>query len=195
MKIREAVLAIALSSVIAVGAAAAGPKVRADYDHSANFSAYKTFGFVSPPGSEVDGYPAEITQSIKAAVQREMEARGYRISDNHPDLLVNFSAALAKKSKNDELANQSLGYYGYRKGNQVPVYKTWSTYAYDKKTKEYVEGTLNVDIVDAKASQLVWEGVAIGEVKNVDKPVSKTGPGIDRAVADIFAKYPFRADR
>lgn len=194
MKIRAALLAVAFSTAIAVAATAASPKVRADYDHSANFSAYKTFGFVSPPGSEVDGYPAEITQRIKAAVQREMEARGYRISESHPDLLVNFSAKLARKSKDDELANQTVGYYGYRKGNKVPVYKTWSTYTYDQGTKDYVEGTLNVDIVDTAASQLVWEGVAIGEVKNPDKAISKSGPGIDRAVADIFAQYPFRAE-
>jgi hypothetical protein len=192
MKIREALLTVAFSTVIAVAATAASPKVRADYDHLANFGAYKTFGFVSPPGTEVDGYPAAITQRIKAAVQREMEARGYRISDNHPDLLVNFSAKFAKKSKGDELANQPVGYYGYRKGNKVPVYKTWSSYTYDQGTKDYVEGTLNVDIVDAAASQLVWEGVAIGEVKNPDKPVSKAGPAIDRAVADIFAQYSFR---
>jgi hypothetical protein len=77
----------------------------------------------------------------------------------------------------------------------VPVYKTWSTYTYDKSTKDYVEGTLNVDIVDAKASQLVWEGVAIGEVKNLDRSVSDLKPGIDRVVSEIFAKYPFRAGK
>ena len=192
MKIRESLVTAALCAAIAVSATAAGPQVRSDYDHSAKFSAYKTFAFVAPPGTEVDGYPAEITQGIKAAVQREMESRGYRMADSHPDLLVNFSAQLAKK-KSDELSNQSVGYYGYRKGNKVPVYKTWSTYTYDQGTKDYVEGTLNVDIVDAAASQLVWEGVAIGEVKNLDKPISKTQPAIDHAIADVFAKYPFRA--
>lgn len=193
MKIRESLVTVALCAVIAVSAMAAGPKVRSDYDHSANFSAYKTFAFVSPPGTEVDGYPADITQGIKSAVQREMEKRGYRLADSHSDLLVNFSAGLAKKAKHDELSKQTLGYYGYRQGVQVPVYKTWSTYAYDKGTKDYVEGTINVDIVDAAASQLVWEGVAIGEVRKLDRPVSEVQPGIDRAVADIFAKYPFRA--
>ncbi len=195
MKIRESLATAALSAVIAVSAAAAGPKVRSDYDHSANFSAYKTFAFVSPPGTEVDGYPVDITQGIKSAVQREMEKRGYHLTDSHPDLLVNFSAGLAKKTKNDELANQTLGYYGYRQGVNVPVYKTWSTYTYDRGTKDYVEGTINVDIVDAAASQLVWEGVAIGEIKNLERPVSQVQPGINHAVGEIFAKYPFRASR
>jgi hypothetical protein len=193
MKIRESLVIVALCIAIAAPAIAASPKVRADYDHSANFSAYKTFAFVSPPGTEVDGYPADITQGIKSAVQREMEKRGYRLADSHADLLVNFSAGLSKKAKHDELAKQTLGYYGYRQGVQVPVYKTWSTYTYDKGTKDYVEGTINVDIVDATAAQLIWEGVAIGEVRKLNRSIAEAQPGIDRAVADIFAKYSFRA--
>ena len=193
---KSLVLTLLCISLVALAtSAAAKPTVRADYDHSTNFAGYKTFGFISPPGTEVDGYPAEITNDVKAAVRRELESRGYRYADASPDLLVNFSARLANQSKNDELKNQTLGYYGYRRGDLVPVYKTWSTYTYDKKTKDYVEGTLNVDVVDAKASQLVWEGVAIGEVKNLDRSVSDLKPGIDRVVSEIFAKYPFRAGK
>jgi uncharacterized protein DUF4136 len=198
MKLRKSLVMAFLSCVLvalATSAAAAKPDIRADYDHSAKFAAYKTFGFISPPGTEVDGYPAEITQSVKAAAQRELEARGYRYADSNPDLLVNFSAQLANRSKADELDNQHVGYYGYRKGNQVPVYKTWSTYTYDKGTKDYVEGTLNIDIVDAKAAQLVWEGVAVGEVKNLNRSVADAKPGIDRVVTDIFKKYPFKAGK
>lgn len=197
MKLRKSlVMALVCIGLVAVaGTAASKPAVRADYDHAANFSAYKTFGFISPPGTEVDGYPAQITDSVKAAVRHELESRGYRYVDATPDLLVNFSAQLANQAKNDELKNQQVGYYGYRKGNLVPVYKTWSTYTYDKSTKDYVEGTLNVDVVDAKASQLVWEGVAVGEVKNLDRSVSDLKPGIDRVVSAIFAKYPFRAGK
>jgi hypothetical protein len=46
-------------------------------------------------------------------------------------------------------------------------------------------------LVDARRKQMVWEGVAVGEVRN---PEMATSPqSIDKAVADIFAKYPFRA--
>ena len=195
MKFRKSlVMALLCIALAAVATSAAGkPKVKADYDHSTNFAAYKTFGFISPPGTEVDGYPVEITSSMKAATRHELETRGYRYVDAHPDLLVNFSAQLANRTKNDETKKQELGYYGYRRGNQVPVYKTWSTYTYDKSTKDYVQGTLNVDIVDATASQLIWEGVAIGEVKDLDRAVSDLGPAISRVVTEIFTKYPFRA--
>ena len=37
-------------------ACTSGPQVRSDFDHSANFASYKTFAFVSPLGTDVDGY-------------------------------------------------------------------------------------------------------------------------------------------
>jgi hypothetical protein len=166
----------------ATTAAAAKPKVHADYDKTTNFAAFKTFGFVSPPGTQVAGYPAEITSAIEASVKRELAARGYTYTDSKPDLLVNFSANLKPSQKNDELANQTLGYYGYRQGVRVPVYKTWSTYAYADDTKDYILGTLNIELVDAAHSQMVWEGVAVGEVKNPDKPIDQLAPAIDKVV-------------
>jgi len=195
MKIRQSLAVAFLTAVLAAFtvAAAAKPQVKADYDPSTDFAAYKTFGFVSPPGTEVDGYPAPVTDAFRKAARSEMEKRGYAYAGSNPDLLVNFSALLQKKTGNDTLDRQEVGYYGYRKGHQVPVYKTWSTYTYDKGAKEYVEGTLNVELIDAKAKQLVWEGVAIGEVKSKTLKADDPSPQIAKAVAHVFEKYPFKA--
>ena len=56
---------------------------------------------------------------------------------------------------------------------------------------QYTEGTLNIDLVDTRRKQLVWEGVAVGEVQNPETAGSPQS--VDKAVAEIFAKYPFRA--
>lgn len=191
MKIQKTLLLIVVSIIVAAACATASAKnkttVRSDYDHSANFAAYKTFAFVTPLGTEVDGYPAEITQNVKTAAEHELESRGYHKVDSNPDLLVNVSALLAVKKKADALASQHVGYYGYR---YVPVYKTWSSYKYDKgNANPYAEGTLNVDVVDARTNTLVWEGVAIGEV--TDKGLADLQASINRVVGEIFAKYPF----
>jgi hypothetical protein len=197
MKVRKSwVMAFAGCLVVAFATvAAAKPKVHADYDKSTDFAAFRTFGFVSPPGTEVGGYPAEITSAIEASVKKGLEARGYTYTDAKPDLLVNFSANLKPSQKHDELANQTLGYYGYRKGVQVPVYKTWSTYTYAEDTKDYIQGTLNIELVDAAHSQMVWEGVAVGEVRNTDKPIDQLGPAIDKVVREILEKYPFKGGK
>jgi len=196
MKIRHSLAVAFLAAVLVAAfpvAAVAKPHVKADYDHATNFAAYKTFGFISPPGTEVDGYPANITDAFRKAARSEMEKRGYTYSESNPYLLVNFSALLQKKIGHDTLDKQEVGYYGYRQGERVPVYKTWSTYTYDKGTKEYVEGTLNIELVDAKAKQLVWEGVAIGEVRSKTLKAEDPNPQIAKAVAHVFDKYPFKA--
>ena len=196
MKIRQS-LAVAFLTAVFVAAfsvaANAKPHVKADYDHSTNFASYKTFGFVSPPGTEVDGYPANITEAFRKAARSEMEKRGYRYVETSPDLLVNFSGLLQKKTGHDTLDKQEVGYYGYRQGERVPIYKTWSTYTYDKGTKDYVEGTLNIELIDAKAKQLVWEGVAIGEVRSKTLKAEDPSPQIAKAVGHVFEKYPFKA--
>lgn len=191
MRIRNTLGLAFLSALFLAFAATAfaKPKVQADYDHAANFAAYKTFGFVAKTGTEYDGYPAEITQQMKAAVRRELETRGYRYVESNPDILVNFAARLMNKMKDDELAKQTLGYYSYR---DIAVTKTWSSYTFDKGVKEYTEGTVNVEIIDAKANALVWEGVAIGEIRKASMK-DTVDVAVDRVIAAIFKKYTFRA--
>jgi len=43
----------------------------------------------------------------------------------------------------------------------------------------------------SKRKQLVWEGVAVGRV--TDDKLANPEPAIDKAVADIFAKYTYHA--
>jgi hypothetical protein len=78
-------------------------------------------------------------------------------------------------------------YYGYRSG----FYGGWPGYGWGDDVYQYTEGTLSVDLVDARRRQLVWEGVAVGEVQNPDSAGSQQN--VDKVVAEIFAKYPFRA--
>lgn len=162
-------------------------KTSADYDRSADFSAYRTFGFFDTLGTDAAGYESLVTQTLKSAVRHEMETRGYRHSEAEPDLLVNFNARLAQQTRVSQTPAPPPMYYGYRRG----YYGGWGGYGYETRVDQYVEGTLNIDIVDARRKQLVWEGVAIGRV--TDKARQDRQAAINTAVAEIFAKYPFRA--
>jgi hypothetical protein len=164
------------------------PDIQADSDPSADFASYRTFGYASPLGTEVDGYSSAITNGLKSATRRELEVRGYRYQDGGADLLVNFGALLAKKGNNPLAETQHVGYYGYRK---VAVYQEWPSYAYRAAEGRYTEGTINIDLVDAKRAQLVWEAVAIGRVK--DESLDNPGPGIDQVVAEMFSHYKHSA--
>jgi len=162
------------------------PNVRTDYDHAANFTGYRTYGFPAETGTDRAGYSTLITEHFKRAVGREMEARGYRYDADKPDLLVNFFASSSDRTDVQSTPRVSFGagYYSYRLG----LYTVWPLYGRDVDTEHYKVGTASIDVVDAARKQLVWEGRAEGRLtkKMLDNP----GQAVDKAVADIFMKYP-----
>jgi len=178
---------LALSMAVALaGCASTTPVVRTDYDRSANFTGYHTYGFPSETGTDRAGYSTLITSHFKRAVSHEMEARGYRYAADKPDLLVNFFASSSERTDVESMPRVSFGagYYSYRMG----LYTEWPLYDRDISTVHYKVGTASIDVVDAAHKQLIWEGRVEGRLtkKMLDDP----GPAIDKAVADIFAKYP-----
>ena len=89
---------LACIAAIAVGCAT-GPAVTADYDRNADFNAYRTFAFFEQLGTDAAGYESLVTQTLKSAVRREMEARGYTYAEADPDLRINFNAKLAQQTR------------------------------------------------------------------------------------------------
>jgi hypothetical protein len=180
---------LALAALLA--ACASGPDLRSDYDRSADFGQYRTFGFVDKLGTDSAGYSSLVTSHFKSAVTREMEARGYVLNQANPDLLVNFNASSRTQTDVQSMpsaAPMGMGYYGYRGG----MYAPWPMYATnDVQTVHYKVGTANIDVVDAKRKQLIWEGVGEGRLK--EESLQNPGPAIDRAVALLFQSYPARA--
>ena len=110
---------------------------------------------------------------------------GYTYAATGADLLINFNAKLAQQTRVTQTPAPMPTYYGYRRG----FYGGWG--AYETQVDQYMEGTLNVDVVDATRKQLVWEGVAVGRVR--DKAAEQRQAALTAAVAEIFGKYPFRA--
>jgi hypothetical protein len=182
---RQAIRCCSLGLLLALGACATGPTIESNYDHTANFDAYRTFGYFSPLGTDKTGYSSLVTQALKNATRREMEARGYAYSETDPDLLLNFNAKLAQQVEVSQIPmGPPVGYYGYRGG----FYGGWG--GYYTNVDQYTEGTLNIDLVDAARRQLVWEGVAIGRV--TEKHRENREAAINAAVAEIFKKFPFQ---
>lgn len=157
-----------LLSALSMAGCASGPDIRSDYDRGADFGAYNTYNFVEGAGPDYEGYDSLFTQFVIQAVTVEMENRGYTKSDN-PDLLVNFGARLDDKISVTTSPAMTGGYYGYRGG--AYGYGGWGGYGYATETNvsQYTEGTYNVDIIDNKRRQLVWEAVGIGRITDKKK--------------------------
>lgn len=183
MSVTKGLGLIAVAALLA--GCATGPQVRSDYDTSADFSRYRTFGFVSPAGTDKNGYSTLVTERLKRATQGQMEMRGYTYSAADPDLLVNFNTRIEEKTRVSP--SPFPAYYGYRGG----FYGGWPGYAWGDEVYRYSEGTVNVDLVDARKKQLVWEGVTSGQVDDASQAM--TAKNLDQSVADIFTRYPFRA--
>ena len=182
-------LPAAILGVAVLASCASGPTIRSDYDRSADFSSYRTFGFASELGTDRAGYSTLITEHFKRAVRNEMESRGYEYADNNPDLLANFYVAIREKTdvRSTPAPTVGVGYYGYRYG----LYTGWPAYSTDVRTVHYKTGTANVDLIDAKRKQLIWEGVAEGKVK--DESLANPGEAIEGVVAELFEQFPATA--
>lgn len=179
MPIRTLLSVLALLLVVPITGCASGPQIRIDMDARANMKAYRTFGFFNALSTDGAAYASLLSTRLKAATRAQLERNGYTYSETEPQLLVNFYLKVVNKQE----LRSSGGYYGYRAG----YYGTWTGYPYVE-TVNYKEGTLNIDLVDAKQKQLVWQGIAEGEVS--EESQRNPGPAIDRVVAEIFSNFP-----
>ncbi len=163
---------------------ATGPSITSRVDPAADLNRYATFGFLAEQPGQGASYTRFNDEYLKAAIIREMTARGYR-QDAKPELLVNYHVETADKIDVDQTP-VSGGYYGYRRG-----FYAWNpTTVYATEVRKYKEGTLNIDVVDAATRRLLWEGIAIGRItKKVQSDPKAT---IDDAVSRIYVEYPGR---
>jgi len=180
-----------VSAAVVLASCASKPTIESDYDHTIDFSQYKTYNFFNPMGIENPSYSSIYGSIFRDAIGKEMASRGYTQSDN-PDLMVNVSGRLQDKTKVTTTSDPYMGggYYGYRRG----AYGAWGGYGYGTTThvSNYTEGTVNVDIVDRALKRMVWEGVAVGRV-NEKRTNDETRENIYSGIQEMFAGYPFRA--
>ena len=167
------VLAFVVVTLV-LAATAFAQKTNIDWDRSANFAEFHTYAWEPSP------HPAQgfWNQRIVDAVNRELQAKGLKMVDSNPDLWVVYS-----KSIHDQKQVIGTGYRmgpGWGWGYWGPNTVTYNTYV----TKE---GTLVVEIADAKDHELMWRGSVTDTLSdNSNKNIGK----LDKAVAKLFRDYP-----
>lgn len=184
---------VGLASALLVAASlvagcASGPNVRSDFDRSADFGKYRTYGFVSQAGTDTAEFRSLATQTLQAAASREMESRGYTRSDN-PDLLINFKGKLEEKTDIESTPAPMYGPgWGYGGWYGAP----WGGYGTTEvTTRRYKVGTLVMDVIDREKRQAVFQGGIEGVVTK--EMMQNKQAAIEQAVAHIFSRYPFVA--
>jgi hypothetical protein len=178
-------LRVLAAAVVLMSACTTGPAIRHETNPAASFGSYKTFGFLSPLATDKFPYESLLTQHLKDAALRAMESKGYVFSTSAPDLLLNFfvniqdQQSVRSTSRSVAMVGYSGGYYGYRTG----YYRVYSPATIE--VVNYKQGTLTVDLVDAKQNVLAWTATAEGRVSS--GALKDPGPAIDSLVTDMMA--------
>lgn len=152
-------------------------RVASDYDKDADFNSYKTFAFYKTGIDKADISDLD-KRRILRAIEAELLAKGFTKSEN-PDLLVSI---FTKSREKVNVYNNGFGPYGYGWG-WSPWY--WNNYSH---VTTSTEGTLYIDLIDAKKKELVWQGVGKGYISTGS--VEKKEARIKEFVKSIIAKYP-----
>lgn len=135
-------------------------RVYSDYDKKVDFTQFKTFAFYKQGIDKVEISDLD-KRRILHAIEDELMLKGFTKSEN-PDLLVN----IFTKSREQVNVNQFNAGWGYGWG------VGWNPYGFGGQTvvSTSTEGTLFIDLIDAKKKEMVWQGEGQGELtRNVDK--------------------------
>lgn len=154
-------------------------RVLSDYDKEANFTNFKTYAFYKTGIDKAQISDLDKKRILKA-IETEMSSRGF-VKSGTPDILVSI---FTKEKERVDIYNNYWGggyygwgwnpYFGGRNGSNVSV----ST-----------EGSLYIDLIDAKNKELVWQGRGIGTLNNIKK-IERKEERIKEFVSEILQAYP-----
>lgn len=158
-------------------------KVYSDYDKNVNFSQYKTYAFHKRGIDKVEISEFD-KKRILHAIDNELTKKGMSKSET-PDLLINI---FTKEREQIDVSQYNAGWgYGWGWG--------WNPYLWGGRTTYITtstEGTLYIDLIDAKKKELVWEGEGVGYLTQNRNDKDKQ---INKFVAKILEQFPPSASK
>jgi len=184
-------LATLIGLALLLAACATRYDIRSQAAANANLASYHTYAFMAKPGTDKDGYKTLATQTLERAVNREMYARGYTpaAAGSEPDLVINFNIKEKDKVEGD---GPGVGYgWGVGYGRHWGYGCGFGLDDYYNNIQTVTEGSLIIDLVDRVRNEVVWSGMAVGQVTK--SSLEHPDETLDRSVAEIFARYPVKA--
>jgi hypothetical protein len=153
----------------------------------ANFGSLHTFTVLNVPlrrgaAAAIPNDPM-LDNSINNRVLRQhlagaFSSRGYTVDAANPDFTVAYYASLHGKL---DVNAWDYGYPGRWGG--------WRERPGFVSVEPYVEGTVIVDVVDAKTHELVWRGRGVSDVSDDAEMYSQS---LNRTIKEIVKKFPGR---
>ena len=160
-------------------------RVVSDYDKEANFNGYKSYAFYKTGIDKAHLSDLDKKRILKA-IDAEMNSRGM-VKAQDPDLLI--SIFTKEREQVDVYNNYWGGMYGWGwspwyYGGYGPGWG-WNSPAVSTRT----QGSLYIDLIDAKNKELVWQGKGVGTLNNT-RNIEKKEERIREFVTQILEQYP-----
>lgn len=185
-------------SLLIMGALLAGlaactslPSADSDWDTNYDFAKVKTYGFIDREKlRSMTPLTNDITRNrIENAIEKSMQAQGfsYQADPKQADILVSYH--VTTKDKQDiRTYNTGVNHcwncaWGRGMGMGVGFNTT------DVRVKDYVEGTLIIDMVNPQDSESVWRGMLSARISDL-KSQQERIDAINYAVQTILAQFP-----
>jgi len=175
-----------LCLITLMAACSSGPKIVANHDPAADFSAFKTFDYIQPLSTDRSGSRTLLSTYMMSATTAQLEARDIQRKAGNPDLLIDFIVATREKI---QVRSQPTSSVSMHRGRGRAG--TWSGYSMGMSTTQVTqstEGTAAIDVIDRARNQLVWEAAATGRV--TDKTRDNLESVVRTAIADMFKRFP-----
>ncbi len=186
---------VIVSVAIFLGGCASGFTGNYDFDRAHDFSAYRTFAWISAHPMKYGGtnrFPSPLLEPrIMAAIDKALRAKGYTkdYAAESADFVLSFTVGSREHIKIDSYSTMAGGYGAY---GSYPGHWGWggAYYGYGTETKvrQYTEGMLAVDVFDVKERKPVWHAVASKSITDSDRK-DLVGT-INAAVDVIMAGFP-----
>lgn len=151
-------------------------RVAMDFDKEANFNNYRSFAFYRPGIDKTEISDLD-KKRILRAIEAELTAKGM-VKSEQPDLLVSI---FTKERERVDVYNNNFGYGWYWN-------PWWYGGYYGSTVSRSTEGTLYIDLIDAKTNNLVWQGM--GSADLITNDMEKKEARIQEIVREILAQYP-----
>ena len=168
--------------------------VNTDFNQQTDFTKYKTFDWLAfPKDMKVD----ELNRvRFVTAVENNLAAKGINQNTSKPDFVI--ATHFGKENKVD-ITNWGYTYapsgyyrgYGYRHPGNYGYAGSYASTG-GVSVYEYEQGTLILDVVDAKTKKLIWRATAKAIISPASTPEKQTEK-IKDAVQKILENFPPKA--
>lgn len=182
---RIALRNVALATGLMFAAGCAGQQVATDYSPAVGFGQYKAFAVVAMPDSASHQL---LDDRVRHAVEEQLGDKGLTATNrSSADLYVGYGVVdHSRKEVTGVNSGWGWGGWGWR-------YARWGVawpVTTQRSIRTYTDGTVVVNLVDAKTKRVVWHGEATDVVT---LPIGNTNDAtrrINDAVAKMFQNYP-----